>query len=38
MNLSSKELRVMERLAKAQVHKSVQSREGSENFLDKHVM
>ena len=38
MNLSNKELRVMGRLARAQVHKSVQSGEGSENFRDKHVM
>ena len=38
MNLSRKELRVMERLAKAQVHKSAQTKNSTENFQDKHVM
>jgi len=38
MKLSNKELRVMERLARAQVQKSAQSREGSEDSYDKHAM
>lgn len=38
MNLSKKELRVMERLAKAQVQKSLRSIDENEAFHDKHAM
>jgi hypothetical protein len=38
MNLSNKELRVMERLARAQVQKSAQSKEGSEKLHDKYAI
>jgi DSF synthase len=38
MNLSKKELRVMERLAKAQLQKSVQNRNIAEKLHDKHAI